>query len=64
MGRHFGWKPTTGAYPPEAQVIRILCNRQPRETCREAFQELKILTVDYLYILEAIINVSLICNGS
>lgn len=36
----------------QKRAIRILGNLQPRETCREAFQEWRILTVVSLYILE------------
>lgn len=38
----------------QKRAIRILSDLQPRATCREAFRELKILTVINLYILEAI----------
>lgn len=38
----------------QKRAIRILGNLQPRETCREAFRELRILTVVNLYILEAV----------
>ncbi|XP_046672879.1 uncharacterized protein LOC124362430 [Homalodisca vitripennis] len=41
----------------QKRAIRILYNLQFRESCRAAFQELRILTVINLYILEAITHV-------
>ncbi len=38
----------------QTRAIRILASLQTRESCRQVFQELKILTVVNLYILEAV----------
>ncbi|KAG8292079.1 hypothetical protein J6590_108613 [Homalodisca vitripennis] len=38
----------------QKRAIRILGNLQPRETCRDTFKSLKILTVISIYILEVV----------
>lgn len=43
----------------QKRVIRILANLQARESCRQAFQDLKILTVVNLYILETVTQIHL-----
>uniref|UniRef100_A0A1B6HDX7 Reverse transcriptase domain-containing protein n=1 Tax=Homalodisca liturata TaxID=320908 RepID=A0A1B6HDX7_9HEMI len=43
----------------QKRAIRILASLRTRESCRQAFQELKILTVVNLYILEAVTYVHL-----
>lgn len=41
----------------QKRAIRVLANLKPRETCREAFKELKILTIPSQYILTTLMYV-------
>lgn len=47
----------------QKRAIRLLANLQTRESCRQAFQELKILTMTNLYIYETITYVHLKSPG-
>jgi hypothetical protein len=41
----------------QKKAVRTLANLEPRHTCRQAFQDLEIMTVVSLYILESILYV-------
>ena len=41
----------------QKKAVRTLANLEPRHTCRQAFQDLKIMTVTSLYIQESILHV-------
>uniref|UniRef100_A0A1B6JBR8 Uncharacterized protein n=1 Tax=Homalodisca liturata TaxID=320908 RepID=A0A1B6JBR8_9HEMI len=40
----------------QKQAIRVMAGIAPRDGCREAYKDLKILTVTALYILEVILH--------